>query len=64
MKHIKMSTYEIVAQNLLRGQPKPKPFGKLVNGKFLTGTQSLHWTKQSRLWNMFWRLKKNRIPKT
>jgi hypothetical protein len=57
---IKLTPYERVAINLLRGQPKPKPFGKLVNGKFLTGTKSLHWTKQSRMWCAFWRLKANR----
>jgi hypothetical protein len=49
--------YERTAQRLLRGQPKPKPFGKLVGGKFLTGTKSLHKTRQSRTWRLFWRLK-------
>jgi len=54
--------YERVSQRLLRGQPKAKPFGKLVGNKFLTGTQSLHRTPQSRRWQMFWRIK-NRKPK-
>lgn len=49
--------YERIAQRLLCGQPKPKPFGKLVGGKFLTGTKSLHLTRQSRTWRLFWRLK-------
>ena len=54
-------TYERTAQKLLRGQPKPKRFGKLVDGRFLTGTQSLHKTPQSKKWRMFWRLKSQRI---
>lgn len=59
----KMTTYERIAEKLLKGQPKAKPFGKLVGNRFLTGHQSLHWTKQSRIWRLFWRLKQNRIPK-
>jgi hypothetical protein len=54
-------TYERTAQKLLRGQPKPKRFGKLIDGRFLTGTKSLHKTPQSRKWRMFWRLKAQRI---
>lgn len=53
----KMSTYERVSEKLLRGQPKAKTFGKLIGNKFITGTQSLHWTKQSRNWQLFWRIK-------
>lgn len=56
--NFKMTTYERIAERLLRGQPKAKPFGKLIDGKFLTGTKSLHWTKQSRTWQLFWRIKK------
>ena len=48
---IKLSTYERVAENLLKGQPKAKPFGKLK-------TKSLHWTKQSRNLQLFWRIKR------
>ena len=59
-----MSTYERIAEKLLKGQPKAKPFGKLIDGKFLTGTKSLHRTKQSVRWRLFWRLKQNRIAKT
>ena len=55
---IKLSTYERISEKLLKGQPKPKPFGKLIGKKFVTGTQSLHWTKQSRAWQLFWRIKK------
>jgi len=58
MLKIKMSTYERVAERLLKGQPKAKPFGKLIGKKFVTGTQSLHWTKQSRNWQLFWRIKR------
>jgi len=49
--------YERIAQRLLRGQPKAKPFGRFINGHLYTGTLSLHRTKQSRLWRLFWRLK-------
>jgi hypothetical protein len=49
--------YERVSQRLLKGQPKPKPFGRLEGNKFLTGTKSLHRTPQSRRWQMFWRMK-------
>lgn len=52
-----IGTYERIAQRLLRGQPKARPFGKLINGHFYTGTLSLHRTKQSRLWRLFWKLK-------
>ncbi len=52
-----MTTYERVAERLLQGQPKAKPFGKLIGNKFLTGTKSLHRTKQSRAWQLFWRIK-------
>lgn len=55
-----IGTYERIAQRLLRGQPKPKRFGKLVGSRFLTGHQSLHLTKQSRTWRLFWKLKKFR----
>ena len=54
------STYERTAERLLKGQPKPKKFGKLEDGRFLTGTLSLHRTPQSRRWRLFWRLKHNR----
>ena len=55
-----ISSYERIAEKLLKGQPKAKPFCSLVDGKFLTGTQSLHRTAQSRTWRLFWRLKANR----
>jgi hypothetical protein len=38
---------------LLRGQPKAKPFGRMIDGKWLKGTQSLHRTPQSRAWRRF-----------
>ena len=43
---------------LLEGQPEAKPFGRLVNGKFLKGTLSLHRTKQSVAWRRFLRMKR------
>lgn len=58
--HFKMSAYERISQKLLRGQPKSKPYGKLIGNTFVTGTKSLHWTKQSRAWQLFWRLKQRR----
>jgi hypothetical protein len=61
--YTKMTTYERIAEKLLKGQPKAKPFGKLIGNKFMTGTQSLHRTKQSRLWRLFWRLKFDRKSK-
>lgn len=61
---MKMTYYERVADRLLRGQPQAKPYGKLVNGRYLTGTKSLHWTRQSRTWRQFWRLKINRNTNT
>lgn len=59
----KMSEYERVSEKLLKGMPKAKPFGKLINGKFMTGTKSLHKTPQARRWQLFWRLKFKRIRK-
>jgi hypothetical protein len=56
-----IGVYERTAQGLLKGQPKPKPFGQLINGKLLTGTQSLHRTAQSCRWRTFWRIKSNRL---
>lgn len=58
--YIKMTTYERISEKLLKGQLKAKPFGMLIDGRFVTGTRSLHLTKQSRLWRLFWRLKVDR----
>lgn len=55
-----LTPYEIVSQRLLRGIPKPRRFGKLVCGRWLTGTRSLHRTPQGVKFNRFWRLKYNR----
>jgi hypothetical protein len=57
MKHEYKTNSQRVAEKLLRGQPKAKPFGKLIGGRFYTGTKSLHKTKQSRAWQLFWRIK-------
>jgi len=51
-----MLEYERTLIKLLKGQPKPKPFGRLIGGKFLTGTLSLHRTKQSLAWQKFIRI--------
>lgn len=58
---MKMSSYERIAERLLKNQSKAKPFGRLVGRKFITGTLSLHLTAPSRTWRLFWRLKHNRI---
>jgi hypothetical protein len=52
------SYYERVAQNLLKGMPRPRPFGRLVNGRFLTGHQSQHRAPQGVRWRQFWRIKR------
>lgn len=54
------SNYERIGMDLLKGQPKPKPYGKLYGNKFIKGTASLHRTKQSQAWALFWRIKKAR----
>lgn len=61
MVNLKLTSYERIAENLLKHQSKAKPCGRLVGKKFLTGTQSLHLTVPSRTWRLFWRLKYNRI---
>jgi hypothetical protein len=53
-----MSAYERVSERLLKGMPRAKPYGKLVGNMFMTGTQSLHRTKQARAWQLFWRIKR------
>ena len=57
MKHEYKTNSQRVAEKLLRGHPKAKPIGKLIGGRFYTGTKSLHWTKQSRALQLFWRIK-------
>ena len=57
MKHEYKDNSQRTAEKLLRGQPKAKPFGKLIGGRFYTGTKSLHKTKQSRALQLFWRIK-------
>lgn len=49
--------YERVTRKLLKNQPKPKPFCMFIDGKFLTGTQSLHRTPAARMWRTFLRMK-------
>jgi hypothetical protein len=57
MKHEYKTNSQRTAEKLMRGQPKAKPFGKLIGGRFYTGTKSLHKTKQSRALQLFWRIK-------
>lgn len=55
-------SYERIAGALLRGQPRPAPFCRFMNGRLTCGTQSLHRTARSRMWRLFWRLKDRRRP--
>lgn len=52
-----LTYYERIGAHLLKGIPKAKPFGKLVDGRWMTGHKSLHKTPQGVKWNRFWRLK-------
>lgn len=52
--------YERTMERLLKGMPCPRPFGRLVNGRFLTGHKSLHRTPQAVKWRQFVRLKQFR----
>ena len=52
--------YELLAQRLLKGQPKPKTICYCEDGRLVRGSASLHRTEQSRRWRLFWRLKDNR----
>ena len=54
---IRMTYREQVAERLFKGMPKAKPFGRLINGRFVTGTLSLHTTKQAVNWRAFNRLR-------
>lgn len=49
--------YERTSQKLLKNQPKPKKICMFVDGKLLTGTQSLHRTPAARMWRTFLRMK-------
>ena len=55
---MRTATYDRIAKTLLRGQPKPKRFARVCEGRLLTGSKSLHRTPQARRWRLFWRLKK------
>ena len=59
-----IGAYERIAQRLLQGQPKARPFCMVLDGRLLTGTQSLHRTKQGRTWRLFCRIKLVRKPLT
>ena len=51
--------YERMAQRLLAGMPRPRPFCKLVDGRWLRGHASQHRTPQGVKWNRFWRIKQH-----
>lgn len=57
MKREPQYEYGRVSRKLLKGQPKAKPTAKCINGRLITGTKSLHKTKQSRALQLFWRIK-------
>lgn len=52
--------YERTMERLLKGMPRPRPFGRLVDGRFLTGHQSQHRTPQAVKWRQFVCLKQRR----
>ena len=56
-----MRAYERAAERLLIGQPKAKRIARFMDGHLRTGHQSLHKTRQSRMWRLFWRLKITRV---
>ena len=55
--HYKETTYERVANNLLKNQQKHIPTAEFIDGRLHKGWKSLHNTIQSRTWRLFWRLK-------
>jgi hypothetical protein len=52
-----MRAYERAAERVLVGQTKAKRIARFIDGHLRTGHQSLHKTRQSRMWRLFWRLK-------
>jgi hypothetical protein len=52
-----ISSYERISIKLLAHQPKAKQRAFYHDGKYLSGTKSLHLTPASRMWRMFWRIK-------
>ena len=52
-----MRANERAAERLLVGQPKAKRIARFMDGHLRTGHQSLHQTRQSRMWRLFCRLK-------
>lgn len=54
---IKQSSYERTAAALLKGQPKARKIARFIDGKLCAGHDTLHRTRQSRTWRLFWRLK-------
>ena len=48
-----MKTYERTLIKLLKGMPKAKPFGRMIAGRFVTGTLSQHRTRQGVAWRRF-----------
>jgi len=49
--------YERTSRRLLQGQPKPKRYCRLWEGRFICGTGSLHRTRSGCRYRMFWRMK-------
>ena len=56
-QYLKYSSYERVANSLLRNQPKAKLFGRVRHDRLITGTLSLHRTSAAHMWRTFWRIK-------
>lgn len=56
--------YERIAERLLTCQRRPKPYCRFDGVHLHRGTQSLHRTKQSRNWRLFWRIKSVRAKES
>jgi hypothetical protein len=59
------STYARISEKLLSSGVQITP-GRFLyiddNNRVHIGTKSLHRTASARVWRLFWRLKRNRVP--
>jgi len=56
-----VGSYERTAQKFLKGIRYDIPFCKVVGGRLLVGARTTHRTPQGRAWNLFWRIKQERL---
>ena len=57
MKHEHQTTFERTIEKLMKGKPKAKPLGRMLDGRWYIGTKSQHKTKQGRALQLLWRIK-------